>query len=162
MLCLCTSRTILMVRQLAGRYPQMGSLTSVDAVQPSGNIQALGSVPWMIAGLKQTIRLRLAGREPQLTSMVKQWPGSMYPGSSFTGKRSTSQHASNRVSLLTTVHNPWLTVEDRSNAVTSKLRRNTVRFAFQEFVYSSSNCFERLSRPTSRNCCFQGLVGDGN
>lgn len=57
--------------------------TSVDAVQPSGNIQPLGLDPWMMAGYRESEQM-LDITYDRHTSMVKQWPGSIMPGSSFT------------------------------------------------------------------------------
>ena len=72
--------------------------TIVDAVQPSGKIQALGSDPTIRAGWK--IYAKNAKRKQgesslnlsdnhELTSIVKQWPGSISPGSWFSSLANT-------------------------------------------------------------------------
>jgi hypothetical protein len=46
-------------------------LTSVDAVQPSGNIQLLGLDPWIRQGYYRSVDMRAQGRRER-TSIVKQ------------------------------------------------------------------------------------------
>lgn len=55
--------------------------------------------------------------------MVKQWPGAITPGSSFTGTQESGGGLSNYNSL-TIMDDPRRMVEYRANAVAGKLRRD--------------------------------------
>jgi len=86
-----TTRRILH-QNLVLLYSVIRRFTSVDVVHPSGNIQARGSEPCTKQGLQRTTMSEQTRdlENLDLTSMVKQSPGTMIPGSSFTAAEYSS------------------------------------------------------------------------
>ena len=82
MFLLCTSGAVLVriSKEVIGQ--RIGRSTSVEAVQPSGKIQPLGLDPWIRHGLED-VKVHEITIDNVFTSIVKQCPGIMIPGSSL-------------------------------------------------------------------------------
>ena len=81
--CLEISRMVALVVVTNGPHDMLR--TVVDAVQSSGQMKILGSEPRMMQGCQYPIsRFQLENCDRARTSMVKQCPGFIISGSSFT------------------------------------------------------------------------------